>query len=260
VAFNQVRTGIAFKRFCRDVLRRFVENVYETIVKLFVLLARLTGRGLPGSVFVPRLARRVATEPRGGGPRRTGADHRVGHVAVAAAGCDNRPVLRVAASRLRDHAASRARHQTHVVAAGPDRGLQRPSARDNGPVHRPRAGRLRRRPGHHLQPRGPNACRRRGVVSLRDAVTLALALVVVPDGGGGRLSSARPARRRRHHQESRPRPDTRHPVTVGRQVSAPRRVSPSHGKPPRIILFKRYCLDRCNTRGNVMTATHFHDT
>lgn len=188
-----------------------------------------TGRGLSGGVFVPRLARRVAAESRGGGPRRTGADHRVGRVAVAAA--RGRAVAVVAASRLRDHATSRTRHQTHVVATGPDAGLQGPHARDDGAVHVARAGRLGRRAGHHLQ---PSAVRRR---SRRRAANHRVRTVVVVVSG---RRSARLARRRHHHQESRPRPDTRYTVTVGGQVGATRRVAPSHGKRYRFMCFKRF--------------------
>lgn len=181
---------------------------------------------MPRSLFVPRLARRVATEPRGGGPRRTGTDHRVGHASVAAT---DRTVVDVAASRLRDHAAPRSGHQAHVVAARPDAGLQGPSAENDGPVHGPRAGRLGRGSRHHLQSgtdrpapvrRGHRRRSRRGLRHSGAHRRRSL----------GRHHSARSPRRRHHHQESRPRPNTRYPVTVGRQIGSSRRVAPPHGE------------------------------
>lgn len=191
---------------------------------------------MPRSMFVPRLAQLFATQPRGGGPRRTGSDHRVGHAAVAAAGP---PVVAVvAASRVRHHAAPRTRHPAHVVATRPDARLQGPPAQDHRPGHRPRAGRLGRGPSHHLQPgarRGHRTGRRRSDAVHRrrrhNRQDRRAALVRV------RRPAARSPRRRHHHQEPRPRPDTRYTVTFGRQVRTPRRVSPSHGKRQLLFFF-----------------------
>lgn len=120
------------------------------------------GCRLSGSVFVPRLARRVATQSRGGGPWRTGTDHRCGHAAVAAA--RGPAVTVVATSRVRDHEAPGAGHQAHLVATGPDAGLQGAPAQNYSPVHGSRFGRVGRGLGDYLQPRtspGPSDRRSR---------------------------------------------------------------------------------------------------
>lgn len=189
----------------------------------------VSGRRVPGGLLVPRLARRVAAKPGGGGPRRTGADHRRGRAAVAAA--RGRPVP---AAGVRDHAAPRPGHQAHVVAARPDARPRGPPARGHGPVHRARAGRLGRGPGDHLQP-GAGRVRRsgRGTRAVRAARTYRGAAVVAAAAAAAVVPGGRPARppgRGRHHQEPGPRPDTRYPVTVGRQVGAAGGVAPSHGE------------------------------
>lgn len=182
---------------------------------------------MSGSLFVPRLARVVAAQPGGRGSRRARADHRRGHVAVAAA---HGP--QVAASRVRRHEASRTRHPSHLVTARSDARLQGPTVSQHGPVYRPRTGRLGRGSGHHLQSGG-----HRGRSTGRCAATT--------DGLFGwsgpvancrrrrlatRPYAPRPPRRRRHHQEPRSRPNTRYPVTVGRTFCVPRGIAPAHGK------------------------------
>lgn len=195
---------------------------------------------MPGGLFVPRLARRLAAQPGGGGPRRTGADHRRRHDAAVAAARGP-----AAAAGVRDHAAPRPGHQAHVVAAGPDAGPRGPAAGHHGPVHGARAGRLGRGPGDHLQRgagrgdrgrpgpvsagRAAAVVRATGVSRRGAAGAVGRAEDVGPDGRGGG-DAARPPRRRRHHQEPGPRPDTRYPVAVGRQVGAAGRVAPSHGE------------------------------
>lgn len=118
----------------------------NTIINFYVNFVS-AGCRLRGSVFVSRLARRIATEPRGRGPRRTGPDHQWGHAALATA--RRRPA--VAASRVRDHAASWARHQAHVGTTGPDARLHGAPAQNDGSVHGSRAGRVGRGPDDHLQ-------------------------------------------------------------------------------------------------------------
>lgn len=187
---------------------------------------------MPGSVFVPRLARRVAAQPGGGSPRRTGPDHRGRHAAVAAARGPG-----VHAPRVRDHAAPPAGHPAHVVAAGPDARLQGPSAQDHGPVHGTCAGRVRRGPGHHLQPgrsAGRRTCRAAAVAAVAAAASNRFRL-----GRRRTDDSARSPRRRRGHQKPRPRPDPRYPVTAGRPVGpSSRRVTPADGERRRIFFFR----------------------
>lgn len=200
---------------------------------------------MPGSVFVSRLARVVAAQPGCGGPRRTGADHWVGHAAVAAA---RRPF--VAATRLRDHATPRARHQAHVGAVGPNARLQSPLAQDHGPMHRPRAGRLGRGPRNHLQPsrrRADGRFRRRPATVSATASRHRGRGRGIPDAGH---HVARSPRRRRHYQESRSRSDTRYTVTAGRQIGAPRRVSAAHGESS-----SRYFFFPLNTTPRVPEST-----
>lgn len=194
---------------------------------------------MPRSMLVPWLAQLFATQPRGGGPRRTGSDHRVGHAAVAAAGPS--AIAVIAATRVRHHAAPRARHPAHVVSTRPDARLQGPPAQDYCPGYRSRASRLSWGSGHHLQPsarcgartshRRSDAVHRRRRHDRQDRRTAVICL---------RRPAARSPRRRHHHQESWPWSDTRYTVTVGCQVRAPRRVSPSHGKCSSFSFFQQY--------------------
>lgn len=108
------------------------------------------GRGLSRSMFVPRLARWVTTQPRCGGSRRKSADHRVGHAALATASRFARTILTT--SRLRDHAAPRPRNQALVVPIGPDARLQGSPAQNNGAMDSSRARSFCGRSGDHLQP------------------------------------------------------------------------------------------------------------
>lgn len=216
-----------------------ISTAYYTLFIVVVFFCVSAGCGLPGSLFVPRLARRVTTQPRGGGSRRTGPDHRFRYATLAAAGW---PALTVrTTSRVCDHAAPGPGNQAHLVPTGPDARLQGAPAQNDGAVDGSRACSLGRGSGDHLQPGAgqrrarPTSSRR---VRGRQGCGVSRLTTVGPRGHSsthtvipyGCRSFARPPRRRHNHQEPRPWPDSRYPVTVGCQVGASGRISPPHGE------------------------------